>query len=51
MILEDVHELYEGGLGGASANLIKFLVVIRGDLTPPPRIDEPVRNIPLESSG
>jgi hypothetical protein len=27
---------------------IRFLVRIRGALTPPPTIDEPVRKIPLE---
>lgn len=29
-------------------HLIKFLVVIRGVLTPPPRIEAPVTKIPLD---
>lgn len=35
----------------ASQNMIetKFLVRIRGALTPPPKIDTPVVNIPLKS--
>jgi hypothetical protein len=29
-------------------HLIKFFVVMRGARTPPPRIEEPVTNIPLQ---
>lgn len=31
-------------------HLIKFLVLILGVLTPPPSIDAPVKNIPLQSN-
>lgn len=34
----------------AVAHLIRFLVRIRGALTPPPRMDEPVMNMPLWTS-
>ena len=32
---------------GVYADLMRFLVRIRGALTPPPRMDEPVTKIPL----
>ena len=32
---------------GVYADLMRFLVRIRGALTPPPRMDEPVTNMPL----
>lgn len=31
-----------------SAYLIKFLVLIRGVRTPPPRMEDPVKKIPLQ---
>jgi hypothetical protein len=37
--------------GGGGEYLIKFLVVIRGALTPPPRIEAPVMNMPLRVSS
>lgn len=38
-----------GGLFGlVGAYLIRFLVLMRGALTPPPRMDEPVTKIPLQ---
>lgn len=32
------------------AYLIKFLVLIRGVRTPPPRIEDPVRKMPLQET-
>ena len=40
-----------GDLTHRRTHLIKFLVRIRGALTPPPRMDAPVTKIPLQRHG
>ena len=37
-----------GDKAGVCADLMRFLVRMRGALTPPPRMDAPVTKIPLE---